>query len=164
MKNSIPDGAEYLLDEYDAERFWSKVIFSGGQEYLKDPICHLGADAGDCWTWRERPKSDSYAAFIRHGVNEPSHRVAYQDFGNRIEVGQVIDHLCRNTACVRPSHLQAVTHQANMGRGITANKTHCSNGHEFTLANTKTSGTRRLCMICRRAWAKNARQKLKQTA
>jgi hypothetical protein len=67
-----------------------------------------------------------------------------------------LDHLCRNPACVRPDHLEAVTARENTLRGIgptavNALKTHCVHGHEFTPENTRMKGIRRVCRECQRA-------------
>lgn len=85
------------------------------------------------------------------------HRIAYELFVSIIPVGLVIDHLCRNPACVNPRHLEACTHKANILRGVSfsatlARTTHCIRGHEFTTDNTYTrpDGTRR-CVACRKA-------------
>jgi hypothetical protein len=64
-----------------------------------------------------------------------------------------IDHLCRNTSCVRPDHLEVVTREENALRGSrNAAKTHCDRGHEFTPENTYVPPSRdhRACRECRR--------------
>ncbi|WP_438803965.1 HNH endonuclease [Mycolicibacterium neoaurum] len=53
----------------------------------------------------------------------------------------VIDHLCRNRPCVRPTHLELVTNRENIMRGDSfvaalASKGKCSKGHEYTEENT----------------------------
>lgn len=35
-----------------------------------------------------------------------------------IPEGLTIDHLCRNTMCVNPDHLEPVTHRENLMRGV----------------------------------------------
>lgn len=67
-----------------------------------------------------------------------------------------LDHLCRNRACVRRSHLQPVTNKENVLRGESilaenARKTHCKNGHELTPENTymrKRMQGGRMCKLC----------------
>ncbi len=65
-----------------------------------------------------------------------------------------LDHLCRNTLCVHPDHLELVWRRVNKARSNTANainarKTHCLNGHEFTPENTLPQTLAgRGCRIC----------------
>jgi hypothetical protein len=69
------------------------------------------------------------------------HRWVYEQLVGPIPAGLVLDHLCRNPACVRPMHLEPVTQQENILRGqglaaANAVKTECSRGHPYTEANT----------------------------
>lgn len=85
-----------------------------------------------------------------------THRVTYEALVGPIPKGLVIDHLCRNTSCCNPAHLEPVTHTENMRRGETfaaANlaKTHCPFGHEYSgpnLGRDKATGAR-ICRACR---------------
>jgi HNH endonuclease len=84
-----------------------------------------------------------------------AHRHAYEVAYGPIPDGYVIDHLCRNRACVNPEHLEAVVKSVNDLRGLSPNaenarKTHCKRGHEFTAENTRVRGTRRSCRQCDR--------------
>lgn len=152
MRNCIPDAAEYLLDEYDAERFWSRIDYHGGQRYLDDPLARLTPTAGECWTYKGGDYVGEYGRFKMQGSEHQAHRIAYRDFGNKLTDEQQIDHLCRNTLCVNPDHLEPVTHIENVRRGIAGNKTHCPSGHEYSETNTKTVMRRglavRYCRTC----------------
>jgi len=46
-----------------------------------------------------------------------AHRVSYEVFVGPIPDGMIIDHLCRNRACILPTHLEPVTHAENTRRG-----------------------------------------------
>jgi hypothetical protein len=88
-----------------------------------------------------------------------AHRVAYALCVTQPEAGKELDHLCRNTACVNPWHLEQVTGRENKMRsnnwaGLKARQTHCIRGHEFTSANTyhrqRASYVSRICRTCAR--------------
>jgi hypothetical protein len=76
----------------------------------------------------------------------------YEAHFGPISAGLVIDHLCRNRACVNPEHLEAVTPRENNLRstsvsGLNARKTACPKGHPYDYR-VGTTGSRD-CRICR---------------
>lgn len=91
-----------------------------------------------------------------------AHRAVYEHLRGPIPVGLELDHLCRNTRCVNPAHLEPVTHRENALRGvgvsaINAAKTHCKYGHDLTNPDNywlKAYGNAvatRICKACKRA-------------
>lgn len=93
-----------------------------------------------CWEW-QGSLAHGYRYFS-HGKSVRAHRASYQHFVGRIPDGFVIDHLCRNTRCVNPSHLEAVTQAVNVQRSIRGTilggtLTHCPKGHEYTPDNIR---------------------------
>lgn len=117
-----------------------------------------------CWLWTasaSRNQSGFAYGHIRcDGKLEKAHRVAYRLFRGPIPAGTEIDHLCRVTLCVNPSHLEAVPHRENVLRGrgptaVNAQKTHCDQGHELSgknLLTTRSGG--RVCIVCSREASK----------
>jgi hypothetical protein len=66
-----------------------------------------------------------------------AHRLVYEELVGPIPEGMELDHLCRNTSCVNPAHLEPVPHRVNVLRGVgptaeNAVKTECVNGHPLT--------------------------------
>lgn len=123
------------------ERFWSKVDRRGPAE---------------CWPWLAYVAPTGYGQVKIGGRQFGAHRVAYELAVGPIPDGLQIDHLCRNRACVNPSHMEAVTQQVNLARGDAglhnAIKTHCPAGHPYDDENTViVADGRRRCRACRRA-------------
>ena len=107
-----------------SENFLSKIDKDG-------PFCEkLGSK---CWSWIGSKDKNGYGLF---SFDTYSHRISYEFFKGEILSGLVIDHLCRNTNCCNPDHLEAVTNKENVLRGIgpsalNAKKTYCSKGHLY---------------------------------
>lgn len=93
-----------------------------------------------------------YGRLTKHGRHLLAHRASYEFIVGPIPDGLVIDHLCRNTSCVHPGHLEPVTHAENIRRGLAGGlKTQCKHGHDYTPENTYVDpkGWRR-CRQCHR--------------
>ena len=106
-----------------------------------------------CWLWIGATTGHGYGYIKDRGVRMSSHRVMYELERGPIPSGLELDHLCRNTICVNPAHLEPVTHRENILRGMSpyakrARQTHCLNGHEFTPENTYRYRGRRMCRAC----------------
>lgn len=88
----------------EAERFWSKV----------DKI-----DPEGCWLWTAGRDEKGYGTFrLTRGKMTKAHRWSYIDaFGDHAP-GLELDHLCKTRACVRPDHLEPVTHRENIRRAM----------------------------------------------
>ena len=121
-----------------SDRFWAKVR------------------KGDlCWEWTAA-KSTGAGVFRLNGANVLAHRFAYEQLVGPIPTGLVLDHLCRNRACVRPDHLEPVTIGENVMRGEgacprNARKTHCVRGHALSGSNIYESRLKhghRICRVC----------------
>jgi hypothetical protein len=107
-----------------------------------------------CWEWRGSRLVSGYGLLVNADGSLLAHRVVYELLVGPIPDGMELDHLCRNPSCVRPSHLEPVTHAENTRRGNAgkhqASRTHCPQGHEYTAENTYVHNGRRNCRACRR--------------
>lgn len=80
------------------------------------------SDAQDCIPWIGRMDRYGYGKIVvtQEGRvwNTTSHRVAWVlANGDILDPSLVIDHLCRNRACVNPDHMELVSNLENMRRG-----------------------------------------------
>lgn len=92
-----------------------------------------------------------------------AHRIAYEEEHGPIP-GMAVHHLCENPACIRVSHLVALTVSAH---SILHNPreiaTHCRHGHEFTPDNVLDNGQGyRSCRTCHRAAVNRHDQRRRQ--
>lgn len=130
-----------------------------------------------CWIWQGSIGFGGYGMFSAKvdGVTRGfrAHRLIYESFFGPIPEGLELDHLCSTPPCVRPSHLEPVTHAENIRRAIERRGTWgrgvqptCRKGHEFTPENTgwnRTIGAR-FCLTCRRDAARERYARTKATA
>lgn len=107
-----------------------------------------------CWEFSKGLTGKGYAMLFHEGRSVYAHRLSYEFAYGPVPEGLVIDHLCVNTKCVKPEHLEAVTQVVNMSRSKWARQTHCLRGHEFTIENTyvhkRAHGPARVCRACKR--------------
>src|SRR5262245_59779324 len=112
-----------------------------------------------CMVWTGSVSSGGYGRIgIGNRKSASSNKLVYEHFVGAVSDVLELDHLCRNLRCVNPQHLEAVTHRENVrrGNGIAAKfamRTHCDNGHEFTLNNTANmKDGSRICRACAREY------------
>ncbi len=80
-----------------------------------------GVEAGfdtPCWAWRGYVGVNGYGQIGIRGKRYLAHRVVWQREHGSIPEGLELDHLCRNTICVNPNHLEPVTHRENSSRAM----------------------------------------------
>lgn len=111
-----------------------------------------------CWIWTGTTRNE-YGHFRTPLFSTRlAHRIAWQDENGLVPEGLELDHLCERKGCVRPDHLEAVTHQENMRRHYGSRDT-CRNGHAKTPENRLVMGGKERCGVCQRATNKEAHRR-----
>lgn len=119
-------------------------------------LTKIAVDAKGCWVWTGavfRKPYGSYGQLRMENRCVRAHRISYETFVGPIPEGLELDHLCHNTLCINPAHLEPVTHHENMQRRKDSNQPHCKHGHLYTPETThiRSCDGVRECRICMRA-------------
>lgn len=142
-------------------RFLEKVEF---------PLKNNGSK---CWIWLGSyggyTDRNNYGRFWINEKNVTATHFAYEFIGGmKIPESYQIDHLCKNTRCVNPEHLEAVSQQENFRRctnpyALNKAKTHCKNGHQLSGENVYVAknGSRK-CKECAKIRGKRYREENKE--
>lgn len=120
-----------------------------------------------CWEWQGALQGAGYGAVqLGRGIGTSTvHRVVYEEEVGPIPAGLTIDHLCANTRCCNPAHLEVVTRAENARRQWRDGRadpgrsnrelTHCKHGHPFDAHNTYLDKRgSRCCRTCKRERAR----------
>lgn len=142
---------------YSPERIQQSRIARWGKTTLKTRLFEkvfIDFETG-CWVWT----ASSWKGYGRINIGgrpKEAHAAMFEVYGGVVPNGLTLDHLCRNTVCVKPEHLEPCTRAENTLRQLAAIghhnalKTHCVNGHEFTADNIKRGSKpdHRVCRTC----------------
>jgi hypothetical protein len=73
-----------------------------------------------CWVWKGFTNGHPTRPYGRSswaGHRTTAHRAFYERYVGAVPPGMDLDHLCRNTLCVNPEHLEPVSRSKNLRRG-----------------------------------------------
>ena len=167
-RKPVTDAEMKRLKKLEAMRRWRARLKAGIPFHrisLDERFEKFTLYAGDCIVWVGTSPDGRYGQFRHNGRQVYAHRFAYERMHGPIPRGLVMDHLCRNTLCVNPAHLEPVTQAVNWHRGLgpltsgtfNNNKTHCPEGHPYAGENLYIDKRRnhRRCRICMAASSKS---------
>jgi len=110
---------------------------------------------GPCWVQEKwKPGRGGYVQVWVKGRDgkrgDSLHVVVWESRNGKVPEGKMLDHLCRNRQCCNPDHLEPVTNQENVNRGLSAVRpTQCKRGHSLSDAYVTPAGKQQ-CRKCQR--------------
>lgn len=123
-----------------------------GYAYWRERV-HVQANG--CWVWTGPKTAKGYGRVsLQARPRLMAHRVSYAAHVESLTPGLELHHTCRNTSCVNPEHLLALTRKAH--RRIddvdpAPTETHCRNGHPYNAENVYHDPRgRKNCRVCNR--------------
>lgn len=100
--------------------------------YTKNPVVRLlrtvEFDESGCWAWKGTIDHDGYGRVYHLGKKVRAHRLSYELLVGELTPGLVVDHVCRNKACINPDHLELVSQSENVKRSLPTSKNGMTRG------------------------------------
>ena len=96
---------------------------------------------GKCWV--DPGLTPNLSGYVQKKVNKKDyyvHRLSWEYFFGNIPINLEIDHVCKNKACYRFSHLELVTRQENCRRSVNYRGGFCRKCGELMTHKVKATG------------------------
>lgn len=81
-------------------------------------MARVSVSSNGCWIFTGFLTGNGYGHIRSGSTMLMAHRVTYEHQNGPVPTGMELDHKCRCRACVNPDHMEPVTHQENVRRGI----------------------------------------------
>lgn len=126
----------------------------GRRNTIEDILSRCEKTTDGCWVWMGSKSPNGYGYVSWQDKMTLVHRLIYEERVWPVGEGLQLDHLCRNRACCNPMHLEEVSQQENIRRGmggqVNREKIHCPYGHPYDAENTHHYKGDRWCRECSR--------------
>lgn len=88
---------------------------------IEDALSNYIVTASGCWEWQGYIDRNGYGKVYDKKQLSWVHRVAYSHYVGQIPARHEVHHLCGNTICMNPDHLEAVTKAEHAFRHVQMN-------------------------------------------
>lgn len=123
----------------------SNLIFG---DTVEEKLLNFREIKDGCWLWTRATSDTGYGSLRLDGTTHNVHKLAYELWVGPVPAELQLDHLCRVRRCFNPAHLEPVTQEENLLRGVAAKVT-CKRGHPRTPENLSVRSSGRLrCKLC----------------
>lgn len=158
------------IRENDSHHAWSKTMMDNREtlKALERILSHtIPVTESGCWIWMGTSLRNGYGRVWFRDSMWLAHRAVFTLVKGEISEGFQIDHLCKITYCVNPSHLESVPPKTNIARSTNhvanfISRHECSKGHLLTGENLIIRADRnysRACRTCEREWKRISRER-----
>ncbi len=93
-----------------------RVLKITGPEWFRLAVRSTYDPATMCLVWNGGLSRNGYAPLHVGGEQTSAHRVAWEITNGPIAEGMTVDHLCKNRACINPTHMEIVSQGENARR------------------------------------------------
>lgn len=96
----------------------SLIKLSNHVTFIERHIDKIVENNDECWSWNGYTFNDEgrYGSAAYKGISTGVHGSFYRELIGEIKPGMTIDHLCRNSLCVNPFHLEVILLRENVQR------------------------------------------------
>lgn len=116
---------EYHAHRHHEAKYCSRPCYFKHKQKSAISRANYKENENGCWIWQGKLSPEGYGRTSLRSLSQMAHRAIWQELRGPIPKGMVLDHKCRERACVNPDHLRVVTlgqnnHMGKVMRGVFA--------------------------------------------